>query len=421
MAGERAGGSAAASDHVVPGTQPALLADETAVQESLAQDGVDAAAPDEGASSGPTRDPALHAYLGLTGHIAGRTVLPEEQRLTMMVLLLDGVVLFPGELLALTRQPDAVMRQLECFASTSHQGPKHVGILSTEAIDAGQRMVGTTAEVCSGSVLAGDEEGLDGLGFVLRGRQRFELMEEAHEWIIPGASVVILPDRVSGNAATPRRRECASGPWACRLVRRLADVHWLAASVRREVTRHWSHLLWRAEPGGPAVEASMPGEPLRLSHWLGANLPIDSGERQALLACPTAGERLLRQLRLMVAMRGAPLRCQYCSAVVAEADQEFSFSSEGAVGTYVNPHGVVHQVVTVRDAAVRIHLAQLLREVPPPSTEMSWFPGYAWTIVHCTCGNHLGWQFHWTGRLPHTPQSFFGFRRAEVSRAAPLQ
>jgi hypothetical protein len=48
----------------------------------------------------------------------------------------------------------------------------------------------------------------------------------------------------------------------------------------------------------------------------------------------------------------------------------------------------VHQTITFRklDENAMIELSGR------PSTQDSWFPGYAWTILYCQrCFNHLGW------------------------------
>ena len=60
---------------------------------------------------------------------------------------------------------------------------------------------------------------------------------------------------------------------------------------------------------------------------------------------------------------------------------------QGSLGTFVNPHGHVHQTVTMsRVRHVHHHGV--------PSCESSWFPGYAWTMAHCAvCMSHLGWRF----------------------------
>jgi hypothetical protein len=49
----------------------------------------------------------------------------------------------------------------------------------------------------------------------------------------------------------------------------------------------------------------------------------------------------------------------------------------------------------------------------PPVAEHSWFDGFAWEIVYCVCGQHLGWRFTATsgGNAP----LFFGVRRAAIA------
>ena len=59
------------------------------------------------------------------------------------------------------------------------------------------------------------------------------------------------------------------------------------------------------------------------------------------------------------------------------------------MGTFVNAHGIVHQIMTTR-------FSQMITMLSEPTEEHSWFPGYAWTIINCAiCGNHLGWRFDW--------------------------
>lgn len=39
-------------------------------------------------------------------------------------------------------------------------------------------------------------------------------------------------------------------------------------------------------------------------------------------------------------------------------------------------------------------------DIGKPTTEFSWFPGYAWSYAHCAkCGQHLGWWFTGTRRF----------------------
>ncbi|GMI23312.1 hypothetical protein TrRE_jg4045 [Triparma retinervis] len=67
------------------------------------------------------------------------------------------------------------------------------------------------------------------------------------------------------------------------------------------------------------------------------------------------------------------------------------FSVPGALGSnsaYVNPHGAVHQTITLRSVSSSVAL-----EASLPTLTDTWFPGYAWTVLYCGCGEHLGWKF----------------------------
>ncbi|CAM9623567.1 unnamed protein product, partial [Heterosigma akashiwo] len=94
--------------------------------------------------------------------------------------------------------------------------------------------------------------------------------------------------------------------------------------------------------------------------------------------------------------------------------------AEGVAGAYVNPHGVVHQTLTLRtlyEAGVRL--------LGRPTTEDTWFPGYAWTIANCAiCWSHLGWRFTAAGGRPPArgdPAVFWGLRRSALTDEGPPQ
>lgn len=79
---------------------------------------------------------------------------------------------------------------------------------------------------------------------------------------------------------------------------------------------------------------------------------------------------------------------------------------EGA-SAFVNPAGYVHEVLTVRAARNLLHAG-------PPTTEFTWYPGYAWEIAHCArCTSHVGWRFT-LADAPADPPVFWAFRRASV-------
>jgi cereblon len=91
-------------------------------------------------------------------------------------------------------------------------------------------------------------------------------------------------------------------------------------------------------------------------------------------------------------------------------------SDEGAGGAYCNPAGLVHDVLTVGEV-----FPNAVALEGDPSSEFSWFPGFAWTVAVCVrCRQHLGWQFTpeeatTTRTGSGVPRSrFFGLTRARV-------
>jgi cereblon len=101
--------------------------------------------------------------------------------------------------------------------------------------------------------------------------------------------------------------------------------------------------------------------------------------------------------------------CKVCEAPIALEDDLIRPREGAAHGLFVNPHGVLHEVVTVRRA-------QGVDLVSEPTTEASWFPPYAWEIGVCRrCDNHLGWRFSASLPLPE----FWGLRMAAVGLGTP--
>ena len=68
------------------------------------------------------------------------------------------------------------------------------------------------------------------------------------------------------------------------------------------------------------------------------------------------------------------IRCRTCDRLIAREDDVFGMAPAGPVALHVNPHGFLHEVLTVREATG-------LALVGDPTDEDTWFPGYAWTIA----------------------------------------
>jgi len=157
--------------------------------------------------------------------------------------------------------------------------------------------------------------------------------------------------------------------------------------------------------------SSVPSDPTQLSWWATANLPFEDDIRTTLLSlnCPVQRLRVtlsfLSQCRVLV--------CRKCGKQLGDQKFIFSMSKEGPQGAFVNPGGHVHETLT-------LYKAKNLRLVGRPSTEYSWFPGYAWTITECLgCWSHIGWKFTSTNSKLR-PEKFYGFSRKSIDAKAEV-
>ncbi len=102
-----------------------------------------------------------------------------------------------------------------------------------------------------------------------------------------------------------------------------------------------------------------------------------------------------------------PILCRACGAEISDAEALFSMDGDRVTRVFSNPYGLLHEIVTVGRA-------RGLRIEGPPTTDFSWFSGYAWEIAYCeACQSHLGWQFT-AVEGGAEPELFFGFRRSEI-------
>lgn len=116
----------------------------------------------------------------------------------------------------------------------------------------------------------------------------------------------------------------------------------------------------------------------QFAFWLAANLPLADSVRQRLLEEPTTVQRLQLLLRLMrLSGDCTDITCAQCRRPVSSIKEVFLMSRDGAIGNFVNPHGYIHQTVTMRKAA---NLA--LHGVP--CEQDSWFPGLSLSFISHT-------------------------------------
>jgi len=150
---------------------------------------------------------------------------------------------------------------------------------------------------------------------------------------------------------------------------------------------------------------SLPENPVDLSWWVAARLPLGDTLKGRILAADSVVQRLRMELSFLEQCQ--VLVCRRCGKQLGDQQHIFSMSKEGPQGAFVNPGGHVHETLT-------LHKAKNLRLIGDPSTQYSWFPGYAWTIVECSgCWAHIGWKFTATSsRL--VPEKFYGFSRKSI-------
>ncbi|XP_057702659.1 protein cereblon isoform X2 [Corythoichthys intestinalis] len=377
-----------------------------------------------------TFDPSLptsHAYLGSDmEEFHGRTVHDDDSCQTIPVLPHTAVMLVPGQTLPLQLfrpQEVSMMRSViqrdRTFAVLAHS-------------DAGEPEAefGTTAEIYA--YREEQEYGIETVKVKAVGRQRFKVHEirtqadgirQAKVQILPER---VLPDPLSAVQLTPlsrlivhpstnpptraecclsnykqRKFHCASltpwPPW----VYALYDSESLMNRVKKQL-HEWDENL---------KDDSLPTNAIDFSYRVAACLPIDDSLRLQLLKIGSAIQRLRCEVDIMD--RCTSLCCKQCQDTEITTKKEiFSLSLYGPMAAYVNPHGYVHETLTV-------YKAQNLNLVGRPSTLHSWFPGYAWTIAQCrSCGSHMGWKFTAT-KKDLSPPRFWGLTRSAMLPRIP--
>ena len=75
--------------------------------------------------------------------------------------------------------------------------------------------------------------------------------------------------------------------------------------------------------------------------------------------------------------------CRNCGLTITER----SFATQPHEHTFRNPAGYSYHVVCYSEAPGAA-------DAGDPTTEASWFPGYAWSFALCKeCHNHIGWWY----------------------------
>lgn len=372
--------------------------------------------------------PVEHNYLGENlVELRGRTVLDDGSLQRLPLLPQQGVVLVPGQTLPLMVFYPPTISMLRNIITTNGTFGV-ICVRSFETSNPKMVKIGTTAEIYEYR----DEEELAGFCIKAKGRQRFRVVESQRQ--VDGnvtATVKILPEVILPDSlhevrdrSLDRYRSERVGLWGpVSPVNRRRLQRQQAISQRdamMTVWPQWVHNQYNAtilmqrvrlqlsylKLGSTSSNLQLPNDPTELSYWVAQALPLVDEQRLSLLQINSPIQRL--RWELCVLEKCQMLCCRDCDAQVADPREAFLMSAEGPQGTYVNPGGYVHETLT-------LHKAQGLRCLTDePSTEYSWFPGYAWTVAGCRyCQKHLGWKFTATEKLMK-PQRFWGVCRRSV-------
>mmetsp|Transcript_34576 Transcript_34576/g.83847 ORF Transcript_34576/g.83847 Transcript_34576/m.83847 type:complete len:309 (-) Transcript_34576:1070-1996(-) len=170
-------------------------------------------------------------------------------------------------------------------------------------------------------------------------------------------------------------------------------------------------------PSPSASQSPTLSDPTKFSFWCASNLPLSESDRLALLETSSTYERLLLvdQHVEELSSTNSPIVCARCDQSLSTVQNVFTVQgAEGTTSAYVNDHGYIHQITTLRHVDVQ---SIVLEGVP--HEENSYFPGYSWTVCYCrSCLSLLGWMFR---RVHHNmplsrdrPNAFFGFQSSSV-------
>ncbi|CAH1784300.1 unnamed protein product, partial [Owenia fusiformis] len=382
--------------------------------------------------------PVEHSYLGADMEdIRGRTVLDDDSYTSLPILCLPGVVLIPGQTVPLHIFQPATVSMINRVISQD----KTFGMINVrydQDFTAVLADVGTTAEIFSAKEETDELSGITTVRVKAMGRQRFKVKETRRQ--LDGiliAQVYILSEAEVcdplGGAIPPSHRKFCSSKTIIKPQDQVAvDAHgqyfqYSTKTKKPQINRFSSaHLTWwppwvykQFDVSGimeklkdelrswneTIREENMPCDPTDFSFWVAGNAPLDDGMKLQLLTIDSTIQRLRCELSIM--QRCTILCCKDCGRQITNKKEVFSMTLQGPMAAYVNPGGHVHETLTV-------YKAQNLSMVGGPSTEHSWFPGYAWTIVQCAhCHTHMGWKFTAT-KKKLKPDKFWGITRSAL-------
>ena len=374
---------------------------------------------------------AQHSYLGGDiEELRGCTVLPESEKM-LLPILMSTTVLFPLKTLPLSFEGN------EIAFIEEHLKRSNAIVVAAPVRDNSSRSyrveIGCTAEIHSKSYNSIHEE----LTVTTVGRQRVRVIQALAPKSAPVSFrlqtgiVQALPDDpiqpipphiyncpdtlvrsafgaiqfVKANCLDVSKQETRDMLRPYTRFKRsgtaLAFHRWTLRLFEEDELMEQAKTLF-IEKLGP-LPSDMPTEFIAFTYKFAGSLPFMNRVLLHILCMDSPHKRLRYILQCL--SHSSELHCINCESNITNSRFIFSMSQDGPLANYINPHGYVHDTLTVSCVLNAVMIGT-------PTSEHSWFPGYKWTIMNCAhCRVHLGWKFQAPKLIPKV---FFGLTRAAL-------
>ncbi|XP_055534026.1 protein cereblon-like [Wyeomyia smithii] len=338
-----------------------------------------------------TELPTEHAYLGKLERVEGVDYL-EPGKIYRLPICSHNSIVFPGEIVPMILN----VATLNC--NDPSDGVKFGLVFRTTFAD--NFIYGVTCQVFE----RGDHDANGSIVLKTVAQQRFHTVRHlpgrrADVLILPE---ILLPDPLLSSCSNLMKRHAVSNDkqHARRFKAFLSHAmtwpkfvydQYGTEEVLSKVDRYLAFLKI----------TSVPSDPVKLSFWLARNIPIDERDRKLIYQANAVISRMLVINKSLDHM--CYFLCKRCDNEVGSYNDIFAMSKQGVQTSYCNPSGFVHETLTIYKTKENSTFS-----VDRPTTEFSWFPGYAWQITLCAnCREHLGWKFVAT-KKNYLPTSFYG-------------
>ncbi|XP_063684815.1 protein cereblon-like isoform X2 [Bolinopsis microptera] len=340
--------------------------------------------------------PSQHSYLDMAlTRVEGYNYWLEGHHVNLYIIPLD-VIVIPGQSLPLRiRQSTLQFAMVRALLDTNQKTFGAVYLPAereTLVLDRSWSQIGVTVQIVEVS-----DETPNEIVLKCKGRQRFKTISTQRRTPILHAKVKILADHIPDRLYDPLGKlrdsfKLSSHPtW----LYKSHDVYTIVGVIKEEIARY-----------SPLIKVNVaPVQPDMFSYWLISAMPFKFNQRAEMLRENNLVVRLKSQLDHIKELNQFDYCCQLCGKDIINSSRLVSMSADGSF--FVNPQGFAFELITAY--SVQHAIADGV-----PTTQDSWFPGYAWSYLKCLrCDSFLGWKF--TAVVEETqPRIFYGIQRKVV-------